>query len=185
MASPILEAVYRRRHDELAALLAENPVLTICEAAAVGDTERVRALARVDRRALAEQSEDGWTALHLASHFGRTDTVAALLAAGAAVHARSANEMCNQPIHAAAAGSAAVAVVTQLLASGADVNAIQTGGFTALHEAAFKGDMALADLLLAHGADTGRRTDTGQTAETIAREHGHEALARRLRGEAP
>jgi ankyrin repeat protein len=185
MPSPILDAVYRGRLDELDALLSAKPSLTICEAAAIGDTARVRALARAKGSALAERSDDGWTALHLASHFGRTDTVAALLAAGADVHARSTNRMCNHAIHAAAAGSAAVVVVTQLLAAGADVNAPQGGGFTALHEAAFKGDTALAELLLAHGADTARRTDEGQTAETIAAAQGHAALARRLRGEQP
>ena len=93
--------------------------------------------------------------------------------------------MGNQAIHAAAAGRAAVPIVAQLLAQGAQVNAAQNGGFTALHEAAFKNDLPLAELLLVHGADPARRTNDGETAEAIAARLGHAQLARRLRGELP
>jgi ankyrin repeat protein len=185
MPSEILLAVYRNRQEELAALLANGPALTICEAAAVGDAARVAALVDADRARLQERSDDGWTALHLAAHFRRLDVVSLLLARGADVHARSTNDMGNHAIHAAAAGPAAVPVVAQLLARGADVNAAQNGGFTALHEAAFKNDLQLADLLLAHGADPARRTNEGETAEAIATRLGHPQLARRLRGELP
>jgi hypothetical protein len=37
----------------------------------------------------------------------------------------------------------------------------------------------------ARGADPTRCTDRGATADTIARAHGHAAVARRLRGDAP
>jgi ankyrin repeat protein len=185
MPSKILEAVYHGRGDELAALLAGGATLTLCEAAAVGDARRVRALLDADRGRVRERSDDGWTALHLAAHFGRLDVVTLLLARGADPLARSQNDMANQPIHAAAAGRAAAPVVAQLLARGAQVNATQSGGFTALHEAAFKNDRALADLLLAHGADVAARTNDGETAEAIATRLGHAQLARRLRGELP
>ena len=65
------------------------------------------------------------------------------------------------------------------------MNATQNGGFTSLHEAAFKNDRALVDLLLAHGADVSMRTNEGETAEAIATRLGHTQLARRLRGELP
>jgi ankyrin repeat protein len=185
MPSKILDAVYRGRHEELAALLAGGAELTVCEAAAVGDAGCVRALLDADRGRVHERSDDGWTALHLAAHFGRLDVVSLLLARGADPLARSQNDMGNQAIHAAAAGRAAAAVVAQLLARGAQVNATQNGGFTALHEAAFRNDRALADLLLAHGADVAVRTNDGETAEAIAMRLGHAPLARRLRGELP
>ena len=185
MPSKILEAVYHGRDDELAALLAGGATLTVCEAAAVGDAGRVRALLDADRGRVHERSGDGWTALHRAAHFGRLDVVTLLLARGADPLARSQNDMANQAIHAAAAGRAAAPVVAQLLARGAHVNATQNGGFTALHEAAFKNDRALADLLLAHGADVAARTNDGETAEAIATRLGHVQLARRLRGELP
>jgi uncharacterized protein len=185
MPTKILDAVYRGRDDELAALLAAGPALTICEAAAVGDARRVRELLETDRALLRERSDDGWTALHLAAHFGRFDVVDTLLARGADVHAWSENDMANQALHAAAAGRAAEPIVARLLARGANVNATQRGGFTALHEAAFKNDRALANLLLAHGADPALRTSEGETAEAIATRLGHTQLARRLRGEIP
>jgi len=185
MPSKILEAVYHGRRDELAALLAAAPTLTLCEAAAIGDAAKARAILDADAGALATRSDDGWTALHLAAHFGHVEVVHLLLARRADVHARSHNDRANQPLHAAAAGRAAATIVAQLLTQGAAVNATQNGGFTALHEAAFKNDPALANLLLVHGADVTLRTNEGETAEAIATRLGHTTLARRLRGEAP
>jgi ankyrin repeat protein len=185
MPSKILEAVYRRRHAELAALLAGGAELTICEAAAVGDARRVRALLDVDRRHLHQRSDDGWTALHLAAHFGRGDAVDALLAAGADVHAWSENALHNQPLHAAMAGSADLRILTALLAKGAKVNAVEHGGYTPLHLAAGRGELGLVNVLLAHGASAEAATDEGKTAEALARERGHTLAARRLRGEMP
>jgi len=83
MPTKILEAVYRGRHEELATLLSAGPALTICEAAAVGDARRVRELIDADPGVLGQHSDDGWTALHLAAHFGRVDVVGVLLARGA------------------------------------------------------------------------------------------------------
>jgi ankyrin repeat protein len=183
--SKILEAVYHGRRDELAALLAAGPALTIFEAAAVGDAARVRELIDADCDLLRQRSDDGWTALHLASHFGHVEVVNLVLARRADVLARSGNDMGNQALHAAAAGRAAAPIVARLLAHGAQVDAAQNGGFTALHEAACKNDLALAELLLAHGASPALRTNDGETAEAIATRLGHTQLARRLRGELP
>jgi len=185
MPSKILEAVYGRRHEELAALLAAGPALTLCEAGAVGDAERIRTLTKGAPALIRERSDDGWTALHLAAHFNRAEAVDALLAAGADVHAWSDNALHNQPLHAAMAGTAELRILTALLAKGADVNAVEHGGYTPLHLAAGRGDLSLLNVLLAHGAFAGAVTDDGKTAETIARERGHAQAARRLRGELP
>ena len=77
----------------------------------------------------------------------------------------------NLPLHAAAAGKHR-ALVDLLLGSGADVNARQEGGWTALHAAAQDGDTPMIASLLAHGADANARNDAGQTPLTIARSHG-------------
>ena len=185
MVSKILDAVYRRRHDELAALLAAKPALTICEAAAVGDVARIRSLVRSEPALLRERSEDGWSALHLAAHFGHADTVDALLAAGADVSAWADNSHRNQALHAAIAGSASVRIVTALLNARARVDAADGGGYTPLHLAAFQGNLEIAAILLASGADAGRKSDDGKTALMIAEEGGHTDVARRLRGELP
>src|SRR5207253_1424390 len=86
---------------------------------------------------------------------------------------------------AAALGGRPAPTVFEAAARGADVNARAAGGHTALHEAAFRGNLELAQLLLAHGADATARNDDGQTALDIAQAKGPAALARRLRGELP
>jgi ankyrin repeat protein len=185
MPSKILEAVYRDRQEELTALLADRPALSVFEAAAVGDAHGIRAVIATDHGLLRQRGDDGWTALHLAAHFGRGDAVDTLLAAGADVHAWSTNAIHNQPLHAAMAGRGDLRILTALLARGADVTMAEAGGYTPLHLAAGRGDVQLLNVLLAHGADADARTDKGQTAEVIARERGHANAARRLRGEMP
>ncbi len=185
MVSKILDAVYRGRHEELAALLAASPVLTIFEAAAVGDAVRVRELARAQPALLRQHSEDGWTALHLAAHFGHAAAVDALLAAGADVNAWAANSHRSQPLHAAVAGRGDASVVTALLAGRASATASDGGGYTPLHLAAFRGDLELTEILLANGADARRKADDGKTALMLAEQEGHDDVARRLRGELP
>jgi len=64
-----------------------------------------------------------------------------------------------------------------LLERGADPNAQQFGGFTALHAAAQNGDEPIARMLLARGADPALAADDGGTAADFAREHGHADLA--------
>lgn len=182
---PILTAVYRGRAEELAARLAERPVLAVCEAAAVGDPVRLREAVRVDPGGVSSRSPDGWPALHLAAHFGRGDAVDVLLAAGADVRARSDNAEANTALHAALAGRGDLRIVTLLLARGADVNARAGGGYTPLHIAAFNGQLALISLLLAHGASAEARAADGRTALAIAEDKGHAQAARRLRGEMP
>jgi len=183
--TPLLAAVYRGKADEIAAALGGRPAPTVFEAAALGDAARVRALASADAGAVAQRSPDGWPPLHLAAHFGHGDAVDALLGAKANVHARSANSEGNMALHAALAGRATARIISRLLASGSDVNAKAAGGHTALHEAAFRGNLELAQVLLAHGADAAARNDDGHTPLDLAQAQGHATLARRLRGELP
>jgi uncharacterized protein len=183
--TPILAAVYRGDRATAERLIADGTVPTLCEAAALGDAGRVRALARVEPASLAARSPDGWPALHLAAHFGHGDAVDALVDARADVRARSDNHEANTALHAGLAGRADLRIVSRLLASGADVNARAAGGYTPLHIAAFRDDVTLINALLAHGAAADARSDDGKTALTIAEEQGHAQAARRLRGELP
>lgn len=183
--SPILEAVYRGDEARLRDLLAEGPRLDVFEAAAVGDIARLREALRVDPGALAGFTADGWTPLHLAAFFGRADAVDVLLEAGADLRAVSRNREGNTPLHAALAGRGVGRISTTLLARGADVRAVDAGGHTALHHAAFRDDVGLVNAVLARGADPEARTRDGKTALAIAEARGHAAVARRLRGELP
>jgi ankyrin repeat protein len=181
----VLAAVYRGDRAAVDRLLAEGTTLTLCEAAAVGDAARVRALARAEPAALAGRSPDGWPALHLAAHFGHGDAVDTLLEARADVRAYSDNHEKNTALHAALAGRGGLRVVSRLLSAGADVNARAGGGYTPLHVAAFGGDAAIINTLLAHGADPEARADDGKTALAITEAQGHTLAVLRLRGEMP
>lgn len=117
----------------------------------------------------------GRTPLTLAELNGRTSAASALRARGAvdelnvgekflaACMRGDTAEALRLRIPAAVAGSAmlfleaSAAAVATMLACGWDVHTTGTHGETKLHWAAFTGDVALARLLLAHGADVNRR----------------------------
>ena len=178
--SAVLLARYHGRTDALDALLAAQPALDVFEAAAVGDTARVRELTDTDPALINAYAADGFYPLGLAAYFGHLDTVRLLLERGADVGQVARNPMQVQALHAALAGRHEV-IARLLVEHGADVNAKQHGGYTPLHEAAQHGDLPLVELLLAHGADTSARLESGQTPAEIAAEHGHTQVAERLR----
>lgn len=152
----------------------------IWEAAMNGNTEDVQDILAQDPSLLNANSADGWTALHLAAHFNRLETMEFLLKQGADANVRSTNSMSNNPLHAAAAGRH-TAACELLLNHGADVNAQQHLGFTALHAAAQHGDEEMTKMLLTRGADTSIALDNGQTALDIALAHNHDPVANLLR----
>ena len=147
------------------------------EAAALGDAEALAQTLAATPEALTEHSSDGWTVLHLAAAFGTPACVRLLLDRGADVSAVSTNPQRNQPLHAALALSRNPESITLLLNAGADPNARQAGGFTAIFSAAAANRRDLAELLIAHGTDANAANDFGQTPAGFARERKHEDLA--------
>ncbi len=158
--------------------------LDVFEAAATGRVARLRALLRDDPRLVAAWSVDGFTPLHLAAFFGSDVGAELLLDAGADPEAESRNGQHIRPLHSAVAGGA-FAIARRLIDAGADVEAVQQDGFRTLHAAAQSGDEHMVDLLLQAGADPEATTADGRLPADLAAERGHEALARRLRAEAP
>jgi uncharacterized protein len=148
----ILFSQYRNRKDIVQSLLASGMRLTLGEAAAVGDGERVRKIAKAWPAAVHEYTSDGFTPLQLACFFGHADIAAFLVAQGADVHAVAKNAMAIQPLHAAVAGQYA-AIVRLLIGHGADVNARQQSGFTPLRAARQNNDKEIETLLLDAGAE--------------------------------
>jgi ankyrin repeat protein len=63
--------------------------------------------------------------------------------------------------------------VVALLDGGAEVNATGELGYTALHEAATQGHVAVVKILLAAGARPDLRNDYGNTALELARSAKH------------
>src|SRR5438093_3348529 len=86
--SAILTAVYHRQKEIVNLLVARGATLSLFEASAAGEVERVERLVASDRSAVNTYSADGWTPLHLAAFFGHTKIAELLLAHDADVTAR-------------------------------------------------------------------------------------------------
>ncbi len=161
-ASAALTALYAGQPmlaDELAARAGE---LSVFEAAAFDDTERLAELIRADAGVVAEWSADGWQPLHLAAYFGRAEAARMLLDADAPVAEPSRNELAVHPLHSATAARHAE-LVWLLIASDAPVDVPQRGGWTPLHAAAANADLESIRALRAVGADPDAVTDDGRT----------------------
>jgi ankyrin repeat protein len=174
--SAILDAMYHNRRDEAARLMASAAAPTVWEASALGADRRLLELLDADPSLVNAYAPDGHTPLGLACFFAGPSTAKLLVERGADVAAAARNDMKVQPLHAAAAARNVEAVVL-LLERGADPDARQQAGYTALMAAAGAGRRDLVDMLLARGADPGLVSDAGKTAADLAREHGHESIA--------
>lgn len=179
-ASPILTALYNGQ-AEIAEYLAPRAELDIFEAAASGQTARLTELISADPKDATRQSPDGWTPLHLAAFFGRTDAARRLLEAGADLRAVSSNPIANTPLHAALAGQGDEELIIRLLTAGADTAVPSGEGHTPLHIAASRGNQRMCDLLIQYRAQPSVKARDGKSAADIAAERGHLALADHLR----
>src|SRR4051794_26292484 len=156
----LLEALYRGRRDRVDELLAAHPELTVHEAAALGETGRLRAVLDEDPQRANEYGDDGFHPLGLACFFGHADAARLLLERGADVNALSRNEhIQSAAIHAAAAAGETGSgeptryeLVKLVLEHGADPNLPQGGGFRAIDAARQNGDTRVEQLLREHGA---------------------------------
>jgi uncharacterized protein len=153
--SELLQAIYRGDQATAEELLAAGTELDVFEAAAVGQTERLRELLDEDASLANAWAEDGFQPLGLASFLGHTESVLLLLERGAEVNSASRNDMKVMPLHSAAATGdpeARYEIAKLLLDHGADPNARQQHDFTPLMAADQSGDERLAQLLEEHGA---------------------------------
>lgn len=169
--SALLTALYHRRPE--AAAIIEGVLRTTgtgldgFEAAAVGDVARLRDLLAHDPGLVSASAADGFTCLHLACFLDQPVACALLLDAGASTEIAASNPSEVYPIHSAAAARSA-AIIRLLLARGAEVDAVQHGGWTALMAAAKSGDAESVTTLLAAGADPGKPSEDGSTARDLA-----------------
>ena len=134
------------------------------------DVAALDAALTADPAMLNAPGPGGWPALHLAGHFGHLKCVELLLARGADIQLRSANELHNLATHATAAGrvpEARAAILERLLDAGIPVDSTQHGGFTALHSACQNADQACIKLLLERGADIDKPADDGRTPASL------------------
>ena len=171
----LFEAIRAGDQIRVQELVAADPSLAIFAAAIQGDTGQLTALLTANRSLVSQLSTDGWTPLHLAAFFGKTEAARLLLNKGAQVGARSTNPMENMPLHAAAAGRHLDAAKL-LIEHGAPVNARQHGGWSPLHAAAQNGDLELAKTLVSAGADVNVRAENNQTPLDLALTKGQQAM---------
>jgi ankyrin repeat protein len=181
MGSAILTAVYHRQQAIVNLLVARGAELSMFDACAAGELERVeRLLDDSAGTAIAGFSDDGWTPLHLAAFFGHAKVVECLLARGADISARSTNSTANTPLHAALAANQKMAAGL-LLGAGADVNAGDAAGWRPLHLAAAANNLDAIKTLVAQGADVHSTNKDGVTPRDLAEQKGHREAAAFLR----
>src|SRR5215813_11168769 len=167
--SAILTAVYHRQKEIVNLLVLRGATLTLFEASAAGELERVERLVDADELSIVAFSSDGWTPLHLAAFFGHAKVVELLLGRGADPRARSKNPTGNTPLHAALASNHKF-VAGLLMGAGADVNAADAAGWRPLHIAAAHNNLDAMKTLIAEGADVNATNKEGKTALTMAQE---------------
>ena len=183
-ASAILVASYNMKPDVVNALLELGAPVDIFEASVLGKVDRIQEILKSNPARVIEHAPDGFTPVALAAFFGQPAAVNALIAAGADVNAAAKNGLKVAALHAAVAGGK-LEIVKAVLEAGGDPNAQQQAGFRPIHEAGTKANRALAELLLAHGADPSLPNDTGQTAIDLAYEKGHSEFANWLASKRP
>jgi len=178
--SAILTAVYHRQKEIVNLLVSRGAAMTLFEASAAGELERVERLLDESRASINAYSGDGWTPLHLASFFGHAKVAELLLAHDADVTAKSRNSNGNTPLHAALAGNHKM-VAGLLIGAGGDVNAADASGWRPLHLAAANNNIDTMKSLIAQGADVNAANSDGKTPLSLAQEKNHREAAALLR----
>jgi ankyrin repeat protein len=175
--SAVLLSIYHGR-KEMTELLLPHVQLNLFEASAAGKLQRVRAFSEIN-----VFSHDGFTPLHLAAFFGHAGVVEDLLSRRADPNAVSRNRTFARgvrPLHSAVVGGC-IAIVKKLLDGGADINAGDADGNTALTNAAANGNLDLVRLLVDRGALVNARTNLGETALAMAAKKNQTAVAEWLK----
>ncbi|XP_067217780.1 transient receptor potential cation channel, subfamily N, member 1 [Chanodichthys erythropterus] len=147
-------------------------------AAKRGHTAVVKALlqkgANVDATA-----KDGQTALHIAVENCKPQVVQMLLGFGAHVQLKGGKAQ-ETPLHIAARVKDGVRVAEMLLKSGADVNAEQENGETAMHVAARHGALQMIQALIQEGGDVTWKSKVDENSLHVAVRHCHAHVVKEI-----
>ena len=162
----LIAVVALNPHIPTPAQLAPEETALLAEWVKVGDALAVQRM--IEHGACVEAvSDDGTTALMVASAEGYLDVARVLLLHNAKVNAR--NHDGETPLHFAVRDNRPE-IVALLLEHGATVDAINANGVTPLMIAAWSGFDTLVERLLAAGADSELTDDEGSKAATYARD---------------
>jgi uncharacterized protein len=165
--SAILLALYHGHPEITQEFTKRGAKLTLPEACAVGDARVVTEKLDRDPSLVNAYSDDGYPILGLAIFFRQPELARKLIERGADVNAAAKNPQRVAPVHSAVSVTD-FETMRLLLERGANPNAQQESGFTALHGAAAHGDIAMTKLLLEFGADPKALTDDGKDAAAVA-----------------
>lgn len=178
--SAILVAIYHRRAEVRELLISRGIALSLAEAAAAGQLERVKDLVENDPGLASSSSPDGFPVFALAVTFGHRHVAEYLLSRGADVNSVSRNPTGYTALT-GAVSSGNTELVRWLLSCGADPNHRYGPGYSALHEAAANGRLEMVGLLLDTGADPTAATTDGKTPLVFAEDRKHTSVATLLR----
>ena len=158
------------------ALVAADPTLAIFAAAMLGDVARLDALLTANRSLVTAVSSDGWTGLHLAAFFGKTEAARLLLNRGRAgqgtVDERD-EESC------AACGGCGQTYRSHEVAAGVR-NSSECSATWWMDERCTRpqqhGDIEMAKVLIESGANVSARADNQQRPLDLAVLKAHQAM---------
>jgi ankyrin repeat protein len=176
----VLLARYMGRPALAEQIAHRKPRLSFYEAIVLGRLESVRTWVDSDSQLVNQLSPDGFPPLGLAAFFGQLEVLKYLLELGANPNLSASNAMRVAPLHSAVAygdPQVACAMARLLVEAGAQVNAVQQGGWTPLHEAADNDQLETAELLLSNGADPDASNNDGLTPLTLARRKSFDQMA--------
>ncbi|OMO50038.1 Major sperm protein [Corchorus capsularis] len=117
----------------------------------------------------------GWSELHVAAVFDRTEELDRLLRNGRREPLDWRDKEGRTPLH-LAVSKGNIECAKMLLKSGADENAKSNDGRTALYRAAANGNRRMVEILIEMDADPTIQDDHGRSALDVAREKGHEEM---------
>ena len=155
-------------------IVAQCPAIDPFTAAALNHTASLTQHLDRDQQLITAFSGDGFHLLGLACFFDASDAVDLLLRMGANPSTPSRNAFSVAPLHSATAANSLICVQL-LISAGADVNAVQQGGFRPIHAAAQHGNVDILRLLIAAGADTQAPSNDNKTALQYAASAHHSA----------
>ncbi|AIM36456.1 ankyrin [Sphingobacterium sp. ML3W] len=178
--SPLLLACYFHKPQIIRVLLKHNQGLNIHEAVAAGLNNYIEAMIKQIPTVVNEISTHGYSALALATHFNKEDTVRLLLKNKANPDVPTQNEENLFPLHIALLNKNNN-ISKLLIEAGANVNNTQNNGVTALHLAAQMGNIELIVLLLEHGSHIELKTKNNKTASDLAASKGYSDISNILK----
>ena len=147
---------------------AESQEMTILEAAAKGDKDRVTQLLLENKKIISTTDDNGCTALHLAAEKNHIDVIKLLMENGANI--QKADDYSSTALHFAASSQGNIETVKLLIQKGANIHAKDIQGYTALHFAAENNHIDVVNLLLENTADITAKNNQYNTALMLAKQ---------------